>query len=235
MPTPGLAGGPVVFLVAPAARAWRALAAAALAAGHTLKLSGQASGYRTYAQQLRLFEQRFTTTPIAGRPTRRWNGRTWYLRPGMALAAVPGTSNHGRGLAVDIGEERDGDAGTESIDQGTVAWLVANADRFGFSAEVQSEPWHWRYFAGDHIPAAVLAYEESLKPAPPVHQEDDDMASLIKKAADPKWWLSDGFQRRHVIDRTEARALALSGIAKWNNGEAFIVPDDVLDRIPVTP
>lgn len=69
-------------------------------------------------------------------------------------------SNHGLGLAVDVGEERDGDAGTESIDAGTVAWLIGNAHLYGFSAELQSEPWHWRYFAGDAIPPAVLAFEQ---------------------------------------------------------------------------
>jgi hypothetical protein len=29
-----------------------------------------------------------------------------------------------------------------------------------------SEPWHIRYFTGDHIPAAVLDYEDSLTPEP---------------------------------------------------------------------
>jgi LAS superfamily LD-carboxypeptidase LdcB len=177
--TPGQAGGPAVVLVEPAARAWRALAAAAKEAGHTLKISGPASGYRTYAEQERLFRQRFTTRPVSS--TRRyWEGQWWYLRPGMALAAVPGTSNHGRGIAVDTGEERDGDTGTESVDAETVKWLVKNEERFGFSHEVQSEPWHLRYWAGDRIPAAVTYYELSLNPS-----EEDDMPTIIECTGKP--------------------------------------------------
>lgn len=158
--TPGEDGGPTVRLVRPAARAWRALTAAARTAGHTLKASGPADSYRPYEVQERIFRQRYTTTPLAGRPSRVWNGVTWWQKPGTAAAAVPGTSNHGWGLAVDVGVELDGDAGTESIDPAAVAWLVANTATFGFSAELQSEPWHWRYVTGDHIPAAVLDYEQ---------------------------------------------------------------------------
>jgi LAS superfamily LD-carboxypeptidase LdcB len=133
--TPGQANGPVVELVEPAARAWRALCAAALEAGHTLKISGPSSAYRTYAMQELIFRQRYTTTPN-GTTGRLWEGKVWYKKPGVAAAAVPGTSNHGWGLACDTGEERDGDTGTESIDTGTLEWLRVNAERFGFSWEL---------------------------------------------------------------------------------------------------
>jgi hypothetical protein len=171
--TPGQLGGPVVRLVAPAARAWRAMCAAALAAGHTLKATSVADSYRSYAVQESTFRARYSTSHLANRPTAWWQGRTWWLRPGMATAAVPGTSNHGWGLAVDIGDELDGDAGTEAIDTATVNWLVANAARFGFSGELQSEPWHWRYYPGDTIPPAVAAYEQHEQQG-----DDDDMAGL---------------------------------------------------------
>lgn len=163
-PAPGVTWP--VRLLHPAMRAWRALSAAASVAGHTLKPSGPHDSYRPYETQERIFRQRFTTTPNGSRTRRSWRGQTWYLKPGYALAAVPGTSNHGRGLAVDVGEERDGDTGTESLDRGTLDWLLVNAERFGWSWEAQSEPWHLRYFAGDHVPQAVLDYEAT-------HQEDD--------------------------------------------------------------
>jgi hypothetical protein len=158
--TPGLAGGPLIRLVAPAARAWRALTAAASAAGHTLKATSIADSYRSYEIQDRTFRQRYTTTYLAGRPYRIWNGVRWYQREGTAPAAVPSTSNHGWGLAVDTGEERDQDTGTESMDAATLAWLVAHELDYGFSHELESEPWHIRYTTGDAIPAAVLAYEQ---------------------------------------------------------------------------
>lgn len=164
--TRGQAGGVDVRLVSPAARAWRALCAAALAAGHTLKAVGPADSYRPYSVQERIFRQRYQLTPLSGRPTKTWEGRVWYQLPRTAVAAVPGTSNHGWGITVDTGEENDGDAGAESLDNPTLGWLLANEERFGWSHELQSEPWHIRYFAGDQIPQAVLDFEAN-------DQEDD--------------------------------------------------------------
>jgi len=158
--TPGQAGGPIVRLVAPAARAWRALSGTALAAGHVLKATSLSDSYRTLSVQEVIFCQRYTTTFLPDRPYRTWEGQRWYQKPGTAVAAVPGMSNHGWGVAVDVGEERDGDVGTESIDAATLAWLVANESRFGWSHEVQSEPWHIRYWSGDTTPPAVLAFEK---------------------------------------------------------------------------
>jgi LAS superfamily LD-carboxypeptidase LdcB len=49
--------------------------------------------------------------------------------------AVPGTSNHGWGLAVDI----------DVTSPSTMAWVRANAYRFGFVEAVPREPWHWEF------------------------------------------------------------------------------------------
>lgn len=54
------------------------------------------------------------------------------------LAAAPGTSNHGWGLAVDLG----GGANRNGTPQNN--WLRANAARFGFTT-IPREPWHWQY------------------------------------------------------------------------------------------
>jgi cell wall-associated NlpC family hydrolase len=66
------------------------------------------------------------------------------LKPG--LAAVPGTSNHGWALAVDL-------CGGINIAGSTQwTWMAANAGRFGFvqpdwagPAGEKPEPWHWEY------------------------------------------------------------------------------------------
>jgi len=196
--TPGLAGGPTIRLVEPAARAWRALTAAASAAGHTLKATSSADSYRTYAQQVATFTARYQVEPIPERPFRLWDSdnsgtpEKWWQKPNTAPAAVPGRSNHGWGLAVDTGEERDGDTGTESLDAATLDWLVANELRFGFSHELQVEPWHIRYCTGDAIPAAVLAYEA----------QEETLQSLVRITNDPvdasRVWLSDRMTRRLV-------------------------------------
>lgn len=133
---PGRHGGATVRLIDPAARAWVALVHAAEEAGHYLKVGWPTASYRPHEDQVRLFVDRYTPHRLWAPGRKKWNGRWWSKKKGVAAAAVPGTSNHGWGLAVDIGEERDGDGGTESLDPVTLAWLAKNAHRFGWSWEV---------------------------------------------------------------------------------------------------
>lgn len=131
------------LLVRDAAWSWIDMRNAAARDGVLLVID---NAYRPYAQQEALFLARYSTDPqYSGRPSSQWNQRTWYLLPGQALAAVPGTSNHGWGLAIDL--VTDGDFYERQL-----PWLTSYAPLWGFSAEVQSEPWHWRYFAGDYTP-----------------------------------------------------------------------------------
>jgi hypothetical protein len=50
------------------------------------------------------------------------------------LAAKPGTSDHGWGMAVDL-----------DLNPTAQAWMRANASRFGFVEDTPREPWHWAY------------------------------------------------------------------------------------------
>lgn len=50
------------------------------------------------------------------------------------LAAVPGTSDHGWGMAVDL-----------DLDSTAQAWMRANGSRYGFAEDTPREPWHWAY------------------------------------------------------------------------------------------
>jgi LAS superfamily LD-carboxypeptidase LdcB len=66
-----------------------------------------------------------------------------------ALAAVPGTSDRGWGLAVDLC------GGVETFGTPQYAWMVANAGRFGFLPPTwadlgngREEPWNWEYAGG---------------------------------------------------------------------------------------
>ena len=103
-----------------AAAAYRAMSAAFAAAfGSPICIT---DSYRTYASQVRLYGQK---------PT---------------LAAVPGTSNHGWGLAVDLC------GGIEHYGTAPYTWMKANAGRFGFlhpdwaePGNGREEPWHWEY------------------------------------------------------------------------------------------
>jgi cell wall-associated NlpC family hydrolase len=78
--------------------------------------------YRTYASQVRLYGEK---------PT---------------LAAVPGTSNHGWGLAVDLC------GGIDHYGTAQYNWMKANAGRYGYlhpdwaePGRGREEPWHWEY------------------------------------------------------------------------------------------
>jgi nucleoid-associated protein YgaU len=149
-------------MIAPAARAMRALVAVAKQAGFDVDATG---AYRSYQAQVNLFQSRYVTTELPGRPSRVWNGVRYWQKPKTAVAAVPGTSNHGLGLAVDLAL-RSHTGQLVGVSHFFVAWLIANAGRFGYSAELQSEPWHWRYVAGDKIPQAVVDFEQGQVPAP---------------------------------------------------------------------
>jgi len=186
--TPGAAGGATVRLITPAARAWRAFTARAAALGHILKPTSAADSYRSYAIQESTFRARYTTTFLSGRPYKTWNGVRWYQRPNTAMAAVPGTSNHGWAMAIDVGEERDSDAAAEALDTPTLNWMLANEQAFGFMHGVDGEPWHIDYFAGDAIPAAVLAHEQGG-----TTPTGDDMPEIMVTVTDGHGgvWLSN--------------------------------------------
>lgn len=63
-------------------------------------------------------------------------------KPG--LAAVPGTSRHGRGVAVDLG------CGIQTFGSTQFRWMKRNAPKFGWvhppwAENDPFEPWHWEY------------------------------------------------------------------------------------------
>jgi hypothetical protein len=86
--------------------------------------------YRSYEKQVALYEE---------------------LGPGVA--AVPGTSNHGWGVAVDLG------CGVGIFGSTRHVWFAANAPKYGFTqpewaliGSSRAEAWHWQFFGAD-LPA----------------------------------------------------------------------------------
>jgi len=136
-----------------AADAWDAMVAAAATDGIILKPTSLGDQFRSIEQQKTAFLQRYRKEPVANSTSRTWNGRKWWLKRGFAPLAAPNDdpktcSRHMLGLAVDVAN-----ASGKILD-----WLLANEDKFGFSHEVQSEPWHIRYVAGDDVPVAVKEF-----------------------------------------------------------------------------
>jgi len=139
-----------------AADAYEAMDAAANAEGIDLSPTSQADTYRSLETQEYGFYQRYTDKPnkrqMKQKP-RIYKGKAWYLKsPKLAQLAVPGTSQHNYGIAIDIA----------NASGARLEWLANNAVSFGFSWEVlPSEPWHLRYVAGDDVPERVKAWKES--------------------------------------------------------------------------
>jgi zinc D-Ala-D-Ala carboxypeptidase len=102
-------------LSAPAAEGFNRLNNAAKRDGVTIGLT---DSYRNYADQV----------DVAAR-------KGIYGQGGWA--AVPGTSNHGWGLALDL-----------DLDDKAQSWMRENAWKYGFYEDVPGEPWHWTYRAG---------------------------------------------------------------------------------------
>lgn len=94
-----------------AAQSWRQMAADAAQQGITLRIG---NSYRTLQKQNEMVDR-------------------YGLYGQGGLAAVPGTSNHGWGLAVDIDRS-----------PGAVEWLQENASNYGWNT-IPREPWHWEF------------------------------------------------------------------------------------------
>lgn len=220
-PLPGV-GGSDVRLIYPAARGYCAYRGTAYLLGHRFKPTSLFDSYRTYAVQYTTFMNRWTTQYIAGRPTCTFQGKKWYLKRGMAICAVPGTSNHGIACAIDNGEENNGNLNTtESLDNPTLTWLLNNEERFGFFHSVKSEPWHNDWFMGDVIPPAVLEWESihgilgNGFPKPP-QGDDEDMPNTFKMTpalhgtTQDEFWVSFGETRRLIKDNDDYGKLQLA-------------------------
>ena len=63
-------------------------------------------------------------------------------KPGFNLAAAPGKSNHGNGIALDL---TTGSRKKRSLNSSVYKWLVTNSWKFGFVRAVKSEEWHFEY------------------------------------------------------------------------------------------
>ena len=136
-----------------AACAWIAMVEKAKAEGVELKPTSSGDTYRTYDSQKQGFLTRYQLAAIPGQSTKTFEGKTWYLKKGMAMLATPGKSQHNLGIAVDV---------ASASEPKRLNWLIENVKEFGFSWEVvPEEPWHLRYVCGDNIPASVKAWMDA--------------------------------------------------------------------------
>ena len=152
-----------------AARCWNMMALVCwndLGRGDQITAVSAADAYRTFDIQERVFFIRFWR--IMSTMIRRvYQGITYWKKPLVAQVATPGTSNHGWGLAIDIGvwpATANGKTKVQGLSgkRRVHAWMLANAADFGFFDNVASESWHWEWCLGDTIPQRVLDTEAFL-------------------------------------------------------------------------
>lgn len=123
------------------------------------------AGYRTEEKQQELFDERVQAyinegynKKVAEKLTESW-------------VALPGTSEHQLGLAVDINADK-----TRSSNEEVYEWLAENAQEYGFILRYPKgkelitgtsyEPWHYRYVgeeAAQEIYESGVCLEEYLK------------------------------------------------------------------------
>lgn len=154
-----------------AAIAMNVMAADAYRAGIKLVNIGD---YRSYAGQVKMFKDRYSTTDLGRSPrvTRFFEGQLWYLKPGKSPSAAPDPtgkrgSNHGWGLAMDLAVR--GKLG-RTVPLGSspkaMEWMCANAPKYGFYLQGQPklpngkpnpewEAWHWQYAVGSRFTPRV--------------------------------------------------------------------------------
>lgn len=135
-----------------AAQALRTMFEAAKADGIKLLT---VSGYRSYSKQKIIFNRKVKSTGSKAKAN--------------LLVALPGTSEHQLGMAMDLGQK--GSTGLTSSFGSTKAgkWVAANAHLYGFIVRYQKgweeitgysfEPWHVRYIGVEH---AKLIHEMNI-------------------------------------------------------------------------
>jgi D-alanyl-D-alanine carboxypeptidase-like protein/putative peptidoglycan binding protein len=135
-----LESNPGFVLRADAAQAWdRAVAAF----GKDVLLTG---AWRSYETQERIFRERYVSgghSPVGD--YRTWplylggDGRVWGRKAGTAAAAVPGTSNHGGGIAVDVKTSRQ--KGDPPYSEAVVFTSWGDEDRARFLRVAKEHGW----------------------------------------------------------------------------------------------
>jgi D-alanyl-D-alanine carboxypeptidase len=118
------------YLQPAAARAFRALKAAAEAANHKIHVN---TAWRSHGFQQLLYEKYQAKIQAGEHP---------------APVAKPGFSNHEFAIAVDIDRQLGDNPKTDAPDSPLDLWMNENAGKFGFVHPFKSaktEPWHWEY------------------------------------------------------------------------------------------
>jgi hypothetical protein len=164
--------------------------------------------YRTLAQQVDLFKQRYTTQNTGLEP-RTYQGKTYWLKPGNAMVASPGTSNHGWGCAIDMALVVGG--GIVAVTPKYVHWAAGVAVAHGFSWE-DSESWHIHAIdMGSNAPAVPSQPAGPTDVPQPTLQlgSSGSQVALLQQLCTAHSWGSPGNADGHFGPRTQTAVQAM--------------------------
>lgn len=238
--TPLSGGG---YLLEPVAAAFEELRIRAARAGHVVALTSVGDAYRSLERQIKVFRERYTILPFPEMgpygDVRPWdsNGdgvKERWVRVSGPSAAIPGTSNHGWGLAVDI-------SGTGGFSGVLYRWLAANAPALGWSnteGRSVNESWHWvhtgAWVVSNPIKTGGGVTVPTLPGAPAPITPEEDMAWTAEETAKVNRLLEigealvdytlDGAGRGHEADD---RVLGVLPDRRFENGSVAKVLDQL--------
>ncbi len=180
-----------------------------------------AEGYRPLSTQIDYFNARYHVVASGGV---WWNGKRWAKNAGAATAAVPGTSIHGDGRAVDIWSGVD----TSFTSANHQVWVRVSA-KYGWKNTGTSfgEPWHQEWAASrvtkrvaltaalvrPVVSSGAIANTITGRPAASSVQEDDmPIIELVKQDGDTSGtvWMS-----RDRMERRPLSAADFADVAYW--------------------
>ncbi|MFJ3029813.1 D-alanyl-D-alanine carboxypeptidase family protein [Curtobacterium sp. NPDC087080] len=182
-----------------------------------------AEGYRPLSTQIDYFNARYHVVASGGV---WWDGKRWAKNAGAATAAVPGTSIHGDGRAVDIWSGID----TSFTSANHRVWVRVSA-KYGWknTGTAFGEPWHQEWSASRvakrvALTAALVrpvassgAIKNTIsggKPASSVQEDDMPILELVKETGDTSntvWLSRDRMERRPVNSADLADTLYFVG------------------------
>lgn len=151
----------------------------------------------------------------------RTSPEQWRRMYPLAMAAKPGTSPHGDGLAVDLAVDDDDDSIADPITEAVVRFLMADdlALRCGFAWSTVQEPWHLQWFVGDDMPALVVEWESAQEHPvvidPPAINLPEDAMDVYDIDKDTEKW---------------ARVAVTGGRFKWVRGDGNAAVDRKLAK-----
>jgi hypothetical protein len=154
-----------------------------------------------------------------------------------AMAAVPGKSPHGLWCADDLAL-----SGGRNLTEQVVNWLFDNEGAFGFAHSTTTETWHVQWVVGDHIPQAVLAFEEEnpfagngLHTLGSDERLENDMAKTIKLADNDAIFSTDGLMLSWISQPDEYAAAVRAGLAEPIDNVETVDPSTLKALLLVGP